>query len=506
MDKGTRSLLFTTLSIIAPQYAMRVMQARMMQRIYEGAQTYPSSDWVGTSLGTSANREIDGAQKNLISRSRDLARNNPYAVKACDVIVSNTVGAGIVPKINGRTKTQTKKIKELWQQMAETNLADIERRHDFYTLQSLAMQTIVESGEVLALTHLTPDGASLQLLEPDFIDSSKKSLGNQDGAGRIISGIEIDKDGVRTGYHLFSHHPGDIDVYSHSSKLVPASRVLHAYKQTRPGQLRGVPWSHAVIETLKDFADFQYATIIRQKISACLVGVFTSNGSDSMISKQALTDKRQKETKMTPGSWKFANPGEDVKFSTPPTPQGYGEFIAETIRSVACGYGITYESISNDYSRVNFSSGRMGHLEMKRNIEKWRWHMIIPHFCDPYFKLFLTWCKMKGIDTTGVTVEWVPPAYAMIDPTKEITAEKEAIKAGLKSKSQSIREQGQDPDSVREEIAAEREADAKAGLSFDVYTTSPKLNSEDNTDKNNSENTEDTDNTEETEKTTVETD
>lgn len=471
MEK-TRRFLFTALSVIAPRYAIQVMQARMMQRLYEGAQNYPSSDWHGTA-GTSANAEIEGAQKILIARSRDLARNNPYAIKAMDVIVSNTVGSGIVAKIKGRTKRQEKEINKLWKEVCEGKLCDSERRHDFYNLQCLAMQTIVESGEVLALKSLDTTAPSIQLLEPDHIDSSKKQSGNADGSDRIVSGIALDQDSRRTGYYLFKSHPGELGLVSLTSNLIPAKRILHVYKQTRPGQIRGVPWSHAVSETLKDFADFQYATIIRQKISACLVGFITTNGNENLLNKAQVQEKRKKETKMVPGSYMFGAPGEGIEFNSPPAPQGYGDFIAETIRAVACGYGITYESISNDYSRVNFSSGRMGHLEMKRNIEKWRWHMLIPHFCDPYFKFFLEWCKLKGVDTKDVQVEWVPPAYSMIDPSKEIAAEKEAVKAGFKSKSQVIREQGLDPDSVREDIKKEREADEAAGLNFDVYSTAP---------------------------------
>lgn len=480
---------------------MRVMQARMLQRIYEGAQEYPSSDWQSSALGTSANQEIEAAQKKLVSRSRDLARNNPYAIKAIDVIVSNTVGSGIVPKITGRTKRQEKEIKKLWKEVAESNLCDVERRHDFYSLQCMAMQTIVESGEVLALKNLTTEAPSLQILEPDHIDSSKINAGNSDGSNRIVSGVAVDADSRRTGYYLFKTHPGELNFVSMQSTLVPSDRVLHAYRQTRPGQLRGVPWSSPIMETLKDFADFQYATIVRQKISACLVGVITSQGSDNLLTAAQIESKRKKQTKMVPGSFHFASPGEEVSFNTPPTPQGYGDFIAETIRAVACGYGITYESISNDYSRVNFSSGRMGHLEMKRNIEKWRWHMVIPHFCDPYFKFFLEWCKARGVDTNGVQVEWVPPAYAMIDPAKEINAEKEAVKAGFKSKSMVQREQGLDPDSVREEIKKEREEDAAAGLSFDIYTPPPQPPSEEvvTEETNDENNTEDDNNTEENE-------
>jgi lambda family phage portal protein len=460
------NLFLRFLSVIAPNHAINVLRARYAQRAYSGAEDYPSSDWNTVSYNSSANDEIARDQKTLIARSRDLARNNPYAKKASDVIVSNVVGYGIVPKITGRNKSETKLLQDKWREIAETPLCDNENRHNFYSQQMIAMRTIVESGEVLAIKYIDPEAPRIQLLEPDFIDTSTKT---SKSGSKYINGILVDDRNRRLAYRIFENHPGE-SILGTESKDISADKIIHVFDQKRPGQLRGVPWSHSVINTLQDFADFQYATIVRQKISACLVGVITSL-SDNLLPPDKRNEKRLIETKMTPGSFKYAEPGEDVKFNTPPTPQGYGEFISETIRAIACGYGITYESISNDYSLVNFSSGRMGHLEMRNNFEMWRWNMLIPLFCDPYMKMFLEWCKLHGFikDTNSVKFEWVAPAYKYIDPIKEIAADKEAVKAGFKSRSMVIREQGLDPDLVREEIKTERDADEALGLKFDVY-------------------------------------
>lgn len=464
------NLFFRAVSFLFPTYAVRLIRSKYLQRAYSGADTYPSSEWYGNESGQSANEEITKAQKILISRSRELTRNNPYAKKAIDVIVSNVVGYGIQPKITGRNKTQTKELNRLWKYITESSKCDIEGRNDFFTLQALAMRTIVESGEVICIKHLSAEAPRLQLLEPDFIDTTEDTLGFSPTSGsNTISGITVNKQNKRLSYKIYDSHPGDA-LGIPKSNDIKADRIIHAYRVDRPGQLRGVPWSHAVINTLKDFDDYQYATIVRQKISACMVGVITSQG-DSLLSDAALNNKRKRDAKMVPGTWKHLNAGEDAKFSTPPSQQGYSEFISETIRAVACGYGITYEALSNDYSRVNFSSGRMGHLEMRKNFEAWRWNIIIPHFCIPYMELFLQWCKLKGVisNESEVSVDWVPPSYSMIDPAKEINAEKEAVKAGFKSKAMVIREQGLDPDVVSEEIEQERLNDKAKGLNFDVY-------------------------------------
>jgi capsid protein len=94
------------LSFFSPKAAHRRFAQR---RAYEAAKTYSSSDWINAT-NASANAEISAGRTQLQQKSRDLARNNPYAVRALSVIVNNTVGAGIVANIKGRNKTQVKKL------------------------------------------------------------------------------------------------------------------------------------------------------------------------------------------------------------------------------------------------------------------------------------------------------------------------------------------------------------------------------------------------------------
>lgn len=442
----------------SPQAAMRRIAWR---RAYEAASNYAYSDWDRASA-TSANTEVGAGQSELQRKSRDLARNSPWAIKALNTIVSNTVGSGIIANIKGRNKTQEKRLKQLWTEVAETNKCDAYGLHNFYGLQALAMRSIVEGGEIIAPKLIEKDAPKLKILESEFI--------NQDLNTRpYIRGVKV-VDDKPAAYVIFKQHPGDRDAFATTADYVeiPADRILHAFKQERPGQIRGVPWSYGVIETLKDLADYQYSTLVARKISACLVGVITTDGNQSALPGSDLKAKREAELQMNPGTMRYLGPGEDVKFSSPPTINGYAEFVRESMRAVAAGYGVSYEALTGDYSQVNFSSGRMGAHEFRRNIDSWRWNILIPMFCEPFFQLFLEWAKIQGVDINDAYCEWVPPAYIMIDPTKEITASKEAVLAGFTSRSQVIREQGYDPDSVREEIRLEREADSVAGLKFDT--------------------------------------
>ena len=447
-----------------PTAGLRRAQARYANEIafraYDAAKNYTTSDWI-SAQNTSANAEIGPAQATLRAKSRDLGRNNPYAVKAVNVIVNNVVGAGIEANIKGRNKTQEKQLKALWAEITESTKCDAEGRHNFRGLQALAMRTIVESGEVLALKEITTEAPRIRVLEGDYIADEKDNNAN------IVQGIELDKRGRRVKYFLYKQHPGDRKTTSEIVEY-PAKNVAHAFKQERPGQVRGVPWAHSVIETLKDLADYQNATLIGKKVSACFGGFITTNGGGFALSSTDLKQKRERELQLKPATWRYLQPGESVEFANPPKADGYSEFVRENMRAVAAGYGISYEALTGDYSQVNFSSGRLGHYEFRRNIDSWRWNLLIPQFCDPFFEWFLEWCRLKGIDTDGASVEWIPPAHIMIDPTKEIPAEKEAVLAGFKSRRRVIREMGDDPEEIEREIKEEREVAARLGLKFDT--------------------------------------
>lgn len=451
------------IGLISPRMALRRMQYKaayevLLGRAYDSAKSYSTSDWVSATK-SDANREIKGAQKVLQEKSRDLGRNSPYAARALNVIVSNTVGAGIVANIRGKNKTQTKKLVQLWKEITESSKCDAEGRHDFYGLQALMMRTLVESGEGLALKQISLDAPSIRILESDFIVTDKDTE-------NIIQGIELDSAGRRLKYHLYKKHPGS-DIFKSETTTVEASKLAHVYRQDRPGQFRGVPWSHSVIETLKDLQDYQATTLMRQKVAACFVGFITNNGQDSPLSNSDKKALRESEMQLQPATFRYMNQGEDVKFANPPGVEGYNDFVREAMRAVAAGYGISYEAMTGDYSQVNFSSGRMGHIEFRRNIDSWRWNILIPQFCDPFFRWFLEWAKMKGVDVKDATVEWVPPAHVMIDPTKEIRALREEVRAGFKTYGQAVREQGLDPDETVKEFAEWNQKFDDLKLSFD---------------------------------------
>ncbi len=426
------------------------VKTELIMRTYDAAQTFATDDWTSATQG-GANSEIGPAQSVLRSKGRDAIRNNPFAGRALAAIVSNTVGSGIMPQIKADTEEKVQQLEDAWKEWAETTLCDSNGKLNFYSMQALALRSTVESGEALVLKENTKDGPKLKLIESDFIDSSKDVAPDSSGVG-IVQGIKINKSGTPVSYLLYPTHPGDTT--PSGSNEYPAAKLCHVYRQDRPGQLRGVSWFHPVIRQLEDFNQFQQATLVSRKIAACFAVFVTAGTTDSALSDEYVKTKRERDSMLSPGSIKYLDNGEDVKLATPPAISGYDEYCRQTLRAIASGLGITYEAVTSDYSQVNYSSGKMGHNEFKKNCDVWRWNMLIPQFCDPAFEHFKLWCYLKkGINPEGISCEWVPPAWQMIDPVKEIAAINDAIRTGLTTLPKAIKEQGYNPKDHLKEIA-----------------------------------------------------
>jgi lambda family phage portal protein len=338
------------------------------------------------------------------------------------------------------------------------------------------MRTVAESGEVLIRRRWRrpEDGLAipmqLQLLEPDLIDTSRDNMTGIEG-GPVIQGVEFDAIGRRVAYWLYPEHPGSGRVGgAGTSRRVAASSIIHLYRVDRPGQVRGVPWLCTAIMRLKDFDEFEDAQLMRQKIAAMFAGVYTSPEGEppsvGAVDPTSPAPPGPEVQTMEPGTMITGPNGYQVSFSDPPQVQNDG-FSARALRGIAAGLEITYEDMTGDYSGFNYSSSRQSHKRHQAAVEDWRWNMLIPHVCDGAWVWVMEAALLGGLVESATPAEWTPPPVAQIDPDKEGQAVKRAIRAGLKTVSGAIREQGLDPETHLAEYAADMRKLDELGITLD---------------------------------------
>jgi len=453
------------LASIAPKWGERRVRAKItlaaLSRTYDAATTSRrTSGWPrSTSDANASSRTALGPLREL---SRDLRRNNGWARRSAEVIVNNTVGWGIEAKAVATSEKVAAQAAEVWKAWAGSKSADYDGRLTFTGLQALVMATVVESGEALVMRVAanTADGLPspwrIRVLEPDYLDTYRDGTTN-DG-NPIIQGIETDGKGRRLAYWLFGSHPGSTDLAtmsqnSFTSTRVPASEIIHVYRSDRPGQMRGVPWLAAAITKLNDFEDYTDARLMQQRIAACFGAVVTDiNGETDSLGTQSTTDT-QLET-LEPGMILNIGPGKDVSLITPPSTAGHSDFSTTELRQIAAAIGITYESMTGDYSKVNFSSARMGRLSHWQNVYSWRWLTIIPQLCDGVYGWVMEMAAALNEWPEVPTAMWTAPPMPMLEPDKEGLAVTRLVRSGALTFPEAIRQQGNDPEAHMAEIAA----------------------------------------------------
>lgn len=457
------------IEIFSPTWAAKREVARLTlsaSRRYDGASnSRRTAGW--TAPSTSANAEAEAAAINLRNRMRDLVRNNPWASKAINVIVSNTVGTGIMAAAKSGNKRGSEAAMKAWRAWSETTECDALRKSNFYGLQALALRTVAESGEALIIretvTSNTTIPYAIRICEPDHLDKSKDGKENNN---TIRQGIEFDNRGVAVAYWIFPEHPGERANFGYkalTSVRISADRVQHLFRQDRPGQTRGVPWGASVVLRLRDLDDYEDAQLLRQKISACYTAfVVDVDGSVGTGGSSEITEK------IEPGAIEILPPGRDIRFANPPALSGYNEYTSSVLHGVAAGFGITYEALTGDMSQVNFSSGRMGWLEFNRNVESWRWNILIPQMLNPIWDWFIEGAGLVGQSFPGVKAEWTPPRREMIDPKSEIAATKDSIRSGLMTLSEAQRMFGYDPSKLMAEYAEDLKTLDSFGIILDT--------------------------------------
>lgn len=435
---------------------------RLQARAYEGAlQGRRTENW--RTANTSANAELRPSLPLLRARCRDLVRNNGYAKQGVRIIKNSVVGYGIATYFKGAGKYAVARMQSTFDTWANSTDCDADGLHTLQGLQALAMNTIIESGEVLIRTRWrkSSDGLTipmqLQVLEPDFLDVTKDGFID---TGRIVQGVQFDLIGRRVGYWLYKDHPGDTNVRSLQSTLVPAEEVAHVYLAERPGQVRGVPWLAPCIIRMRDFDEYEDTQLIRQKIAACFSVFYYDREGEP-----ANTDVSER---VEPGIIEHLPPGSDVQIANPPEVQGFEEYSRVTLRGVASALGVPYEALTGDYTNSKYSSARMARIAFFSNLDDWQYNMLIPRMCHRVTAWFLRAATLAGITPPkDISASYTVPSRQMTDPSKDVPATRDAIRSGLMTQSEAIRERGYSPEAFYAEMRADNEAMDAANIVLD---------------------------------------
>lgn len=421
--------------------------------------------------GRDAQAAMKGARQPLAYIARDMLRNNPRVVRANNLFAAYTIGSGIRPVVemaSGEAGQSKSRIEGLIEDHLLTTAIDADGNSTLFGLQALSMKTIPTSGEVLLRRRLRRSGDGLplpfqiQCLETDYLAASRDVSRN--GGGRWIEeGIEYGPTGRPEYFHLHTDHPGS--VYGGGDvRRVAAEHVAHAFMVDRPGQRRGVSWYTPVMPELMDIHKFMQGTLKRQEVAAMFAGILKRTGGDD----DPEGDSADFLAEIEAGGILELDAGDDLEWSDPPAALDAEPVVRLIDRLIATGLMLTYEGFTGDYSRVNYTSGRMGRMDQDPVVSFWQQELMIAKQMSrvgDWFKEAIYF--QTGIEPTEYRLKWTAPRRPVVDPTKDYPALNKKVRSGFASRQSVIREAGEDPARVQREIEEDNRRADEDGTVFD---------------------------------------
>lgn len=455
------------------------------QRDFEAARTgRQNADWLAPS--TAANMEIRKSIPVLRNRARAMVRNNGHAENALNTLTANLVGEGIRPRSATGKRNVDKKVNALWDEWAKT--ADPFHGLDIYGVQALAVRAWLESGEVLIRRRIRrmDDGLAVPLqvevIEADQLDHTR--IAALETGGKIVQGVEFDPINRRAAYWLLPFHPGDqllsvaaFSIPGWTSKAIPASDVIHLFKPSRPGQVRGIPWLAPVLQDIHDLDDYSYAERVRKRIEACMVAFVIGNTPNDLspdedgIAPSVEDAEGNPIEEFTPGMVALVRDGKEVRVHAPSASPDYANFKKTELMEIAAGLGITYEQLTGDLSNVTFASYRVGRVELFRKIRGLHKTILVPKLCSTMWSWFIEIAVASGklpIRADNYPCKWQEPRFESIERDKDAIADKANLRNGTDDLFNIIASWGRDPMEVLEQIAEVNAILDRLGLVLDI--------------------------------------
>jgi lambda family phage portal protein len=476
---------------------------------YEGAQL---KHWRPALV--SADREFLPERKPIVSRARELARNNTAIASATRRRVSSAVGAGwqLAAQVDGaalgftpeETDALNRQIERQWRSYANghTFQADAQRQLTFGGLLRTVARSLFVDGEAFAHLAWSPkEPCATWSTRVDVIDTDRVS--NPDDRmdeDLLRAGVELDPvSRAPMAYWVRERHPEDIGVtftmpsWRRLARWTPWGRpnFLHVYDRERPGQTRGVTQLAAALGTVKSLEKYSQATLENAVLNALLFSVIKSGAGPKAVSENFGVDdlkawgatRREhygdSNTIDLPGGVQtlVLPPEDELEVMTQSRDVGSFEGYARTLlRWVSASVGATYEEVAMDYSTTNYSSARAAMIPAYAETLTSQ-TLIRDQFAQP---VFVGWLE-EAIETERITLpanapdywdnlesytrcRWIAPGKGYIDAPKEIQAEAMEVENMFISRTEVCANNGRDIRDVLADQKRELELMREMGL------------------------------------------
>ena len=435
--------------------------------------------------------ELNMYRDRIVSRVRDLVKNDGWASAAVTRTLDSVIGADFRPIAKPdyqalRAMTGNKAFDHVWAdefgeaieahwRLWATDIGlycDASRNNSLAQMMRLAFRHKIVDGDALGVLYWLPErleqgaryATTLQLIDPDRLSNPQLRF----DAHTMRGGVEVDGYGAAVAYHIRRAHQGDWFSAKESLQWDRVARetswgrpiVVHDYDSDRAGQHRGGAGILApVVQRLKMLIKYD-GTELDAAIVNAIFGAYVESPFDHEFVEQALGDKEglntyqdsraefheRKKTSLAGARMPILFPGEKINAVTAARPAGnFAEFENAMLRNVAAGTGLSTQQISQNWSDVNYSSYRAAMLEAWKTLDRRRSDFAIGFSSPIYCALLEEIMEVEDLPlpkgapdfmsarTAYARAKWMGPGRGNVDPVKERQGAIMGIASGLSS-------------------------------------------------------------------------
>ena len=463
-------------------FKQRKKTAKKM-RNYKAAQSSNLfADWISGSAN--ADSAIRFNLRKIRDRCREQARNNDYAKRYLQLLVTNVVGQNGI-RVQSKARNDDGEldfvgnqiIEREWKKWCKHGNCTIDGKMSFIDAQKLFIETLARDGEVI-VRHITSnnplDPYRFQFLDADYLDEEENEVLNNNQ--EIIMGVKLNQFGKPVAYFLFKEHPHNTThgKYDRNHIEVNAKDIIHAFQQERPEQTRGLPFMATALSRMKMLDGYEEAELVAARVAASKMGFFTSPAGEQ-YSGDDLENDYTPIMNAEAGSFEQLPEGMNFQTFDPQHPtSGFDGFHKSVLRGIASGLGVSYVSLANNLEGVNYSSIRQGTLEERDNYRILQ-RFMIDHFIEPVFNKWLlqTMSFKEGFnlpssryDKFADSAAYIPRSWGWVDPVKEVKANIDGLAAGVVTMSDIQANYGRDV----EELFEQHQREGDLAKQYDVKT------------------------------------
>lgn len=337
---------------------------------------------------------------------------------------------------------------------------------------------------------------------------------------RVKNGIQLSEYGEPIGFYLLNYELNDVfnnqqngfgNVSGYSNTYnkpledftyIPfydddgTVRSLHLFKKEFPGQTRGIPYLSTVIKEIHTLKDYRQSEWVRRRVASLISLAITSNNpvdnaekmldrtlnnldstsaSDEELMDAVLEAEENKENKryqsLRPGGIMYLEPGQSVSTVDLGGIEAgvYESWLNDSISNIAAGVSIPKFIINESWEDINYTSGKSGFNNYKKEIEnnqEWDNDKLISIIYEKFINEISFNDPFNKYDKLELNKFIVfSPQVPDVDTFKETQSNIQLIENNLMTRSEYFTSKGQKFEDIINKLKYEKELMEQAGIS-----------------------------------------